>query len=80
MAGGKRSLSLVAFPKPGLAIRCGGGGPIRDTPESFSSRDIYSSVFVERLVEFFLLLLGGRLLIWRHVSCFWLAVADWRLT
>jgi hypothetical protein len=48
-------------------------------PRTLATATYTLQLFVERLVEFLLLLFGGRLLIWRHFSCFWLAVTNWSL-
>ena len=49
-------------------------------PRTLAAATYALQLFVERFVEFFLFLLGGRLLIWWHISCFWLAVNNWSLT
>ncbi len=74
--------SLYALVRPAQLDR---QGPIRTCPRRTLAAATYAlQLFVERLVEFFLFLLSGRLLIWlpltwRHFSCFWLAVAHWSL-
>src|SRR5712691_7055839 len=74
--------SLYALVRPAQLDR---QGPIRTCPRRTLAAATYAlQLFVERLVEFFLFLLSGRLLIWLpltwwHFSCFWLAVAHWSL-
>ncbi len=50
-------------------------------PRTLAAATYALQLFVERLVEFLLSLLGGRqLLLLRHLTCFGLAVANWSLT
>src|SRR6266516_2958762 len=53
---------------------CAAGANQGIAPRTLAAATYALQLFIERLVEFFLFFLGGRLLIWQHFSYFWLAV------
>jgi hypothetical protein len=69
MAGDRRSVACLLL-KPAFHRRVG-QEPIGETSRRTLAAATYAlQLFVERLVEFFLLPFGIRLLIGRHISCF----------